>query len=146
MGNRIHFKFNMTSANHQVGATEGMVRSVRAVLNSMVMKLKNRLDTKLLKTFFYETRNIINSCPLTASAANNPEDNIITPNRILTMKSKVLLAPPPGNFTEDHSHSTRRWKAAQHVAEVFWKAWRTEYLQTITERQKWTKTVENIKI
>ncbi|XP_067950396.1 uncharacterized protein [Watersipora subatra] len=142
--NRIHFKFNTPSASHQGGAAERMIRSVRAVLNSMAMKLKNRLDTKTLRTFFYEAGNI-NNRPLATTSTDNPEDNVITPNHILTMKNKLLLAPPPGHFSDDDLYSSRRWKAAQLAAEDFWKAWRTEYLQSITIRQKWRNAKENVK-
>ena len=143
--NRIHFKFNTPSASHQGGAAERMIRSVRAVLNSMAMKLKNRLDTKTLRTFFYEAGNIINNRPLSTTSTDNPEDNVITPNHILTMKNKLLLAPPPGHFSDDDLYSSRRWKAAQLAAEDFWKAWKTEYLQSITIRQKWRNAKENVK-
>ncbi|XP_067943414.1 uncharacterized protein [Watersipora subatra] len=134
--NRIHFKFNSPEASHQGRAMERMIHSIRAVLNAMTFKLKNKLDTITLRTFFYEAGNIINSRPLTATSTSDPKDHVITPNHILTMKCQSLLAPPPGNFTENDLYSSKRWKIAQAAAEEFWKTWKTEYLNSLTICQK----------
>lgn len=37
------------------------------------------------------------------------------------------------------------WKVAQAAAEEFWRIWRSEYLKSITIRQKWTKAKLNVK-
>ena len=144
--NRIEFKFNSPNASHQGGVTERLIRSVRAVLNSMALKLKNRLDTKTLTTAFYEAASIVNNRPLTATSINNPEENIVTPNKLITMKTAPLVALPPGEFPDDTLYSTKRWKISQKIAEDFWLAWKTEYLNDISVRQKWTVAKDNVKV
>lgn len=96
--NRIDIKFNSPDASHQGGATERLIRSVRAVLNGMGLKYKNRLDTKTLRTTFHEAACIVNSRPLTTTLVNDPKDNIISPNHLLTTKTAPLVPPPPGKF------------------------------------------------
>lgn len=61
--NRIEWKFNAPLASHQKGATEQMIRSARAVLSSLTLKYKGRMNTKTLRTALLETVNVINSRP-----------------------------------------------------------------------------------
>ena len=144
--NRIVFKFNSPNASHQGGATERLIRSVRAVLNGMALKFKHRMDTKSLRTVFHEAANIVNNRPLSSTSITSPEDGIYTPNHLLTMKASTLVAPPPGDFPEENLYSRTRWKISQRVAEEFWMAWKTEYLSSIVTRQKWKTERENIKV
>ena len=143
---RIDFKFNSPNASQQGGVTERMIRSVKAVLNGMARKHRNRMDKKTLRTGFNEAVNIVNNRPLTAAFINNPEDNIITPNQLLTMKDKTVRAPPPGKFHREDMYGKSRWKASQQWAEEFWSAWKSDYLQVIMVRQKWQMEKENIKV
>lgn len=144
--NRIEFKFNSANSSHQGGAMERLIRSVRAVLNGMSLKFKSRLDTQSLRTFFHEAANIVNNRPTTATSMNDLDDQIITPNQLLTMKRTPLVAPAPGSFPPEELYNSRQWKASQYLANEFWIAWKAEYLNTLTMRQKWTKTKENIKV
>lgn len=143
--NEINFHFNSPDASHQNGVTERLIRSVRAVLNGMALTSSGRLDTKTLRTMFYEATNIVKSQPITATAVENPEDAIITPNLLLTMKSVPLVAPPPGRFSEAEIYSRKRWEASQHMAEEFWLAWRAEYMQHLMIRQKWANKERNVR-
>lgn len=68
--NRIEWKFNAPLASNQGGATERMIRSARALLSALALKYKGHMDTKTLRTALYETANIINSRPLTATSVN----------------------------------------------------------------------------
>ncbi|XP_067947246.1 uncharacterized protein [Watersipora subatra] len=143
--NSITFKFNSPDASHQGGSWERLIRSVRAVLNGMSLKYSKRLDSQTLRTAFFEAASIINSRPITAMGINNPEEHILTPNHLLTMKTKLLLAPPPGSFSPDEIYGRKRWKMAQQFAEEFWTIWKAEYLQQMQIRQKWTNIQRNIK-
>jgi hypothetical protein len=102
------------------------------------------VDTKTLRAAFYEVMNIINSRPLTGTNITDAEDQILTPNMLLTGKVTPLVAPPPGEFETDDIYSRKRWKHSQVIAEEFWKVWKTEYLDLIMKRPKWLKERENI--
>lgn len=89
---------------------------------------------------------MINSRPLTTDTLNDPmSSEPLTPNHLITMKSKVLL-PPPGNFESSDVYSRKRWRRVQYMANVFWSRWRKEYLQSLQTRQKWSLPSRNIEV
>ena len=102
---------------------------------------KSRIDTTTLRNFFYETMAIINSRPLT-TPGDNDSANPLTPNQMLTMKSK-MVALPPGQFD---LYSRKRWRQVQSLAQMFWSRWSKEYLQTLQPRTKWQSTQRNIDV
>ena len=122
LDHQIDFKFNAPGASHQGGAWERMIRSVRATLSGMALKYKSRLTTETLRTAFYEAASIVNSRPLTATDINNPTETLITPNHLLTRKTKQLAAPPPGDFKNEEIYGKAQWKKAQQFAQEFWVA------------------------
>lgn len=144
--NKIEFRLNSPAASHQGGAWERLIRSIRVVLSGMASKYGGRLSTQTLRTAFYEAAAVVNSRPLTASEINDPEETIITPNCLLTMKTEPLTALPPGVFQDDELYGRMRWRAVQQFAQEFWQEWKSEYLRYLTQRQKWTKKSENVKV
>ena len=94
------FKLNVPSASHIGGVWERQIRTVRKVLRPLLDKHGDQLDHDSLRTLFYEVMAIVNSRPLSVSDQCDPlSPEILTPNHILTMKTKVVL-PPPGAFPE----------------------------------------------
>ena len=58
----------------------------------------SQLNEESLRTLLCEAEAIVNSRPLTVDSLNDPLSlNPLTPNHLLTMKTKVVL-PPPGVF------------------------------------------------
>ena len=146
--NKNHFDFvtNTPYASHMGGVWERHIRTIRSVLNAILMvRGGSRLDTSALRTFLYEAMAIVNCRPITIQSTN-VDTNIKTalyPNQLLTMKSKVVL-PPPGEFSQEDTYSRKRWRIVQGLANMFWSRWRKEYLQSLQTRQKWTSTSPNI--
>jgi hypothetical protein len=140
---RITMRFNPPKASHHGGVTERMIRSIRAVMNGL--NIKYRMDSTSLRTVFSEVANVVNNRPLTGTVIEDPHEGVMTPNILLTGK-EGLSALPPGDFPEDDVYSRKRWIVAQAVTEAFWKAWKTEYLAMINERQKWTNQRKNLKV
>ncbi|XP_067946371.1 uncharacterized protein [Watersipora subatra] len=140
-----HFDFvtNPPHSSHMGGAWERHIRTIRSVLNSILMNSHNRLDTGTLRTFLYEAMAITNCRPLTAVSDNSSVETALSPNQLLTMKSQVVM-PPPGEFDSEDTYSRKRWRVVQGLANTFWSRWRKEYLQTLQKRQKWTKVCPNI--
>jgi hypothetical protein len=98
----------------------------------------------VLQTSMFETANIVNSHPLTAT--NDPTSpRPITPNMLLTMKSNIVL-PPPGNLTSADLFNKKRWRRVQHLANTFWDRWRKEYVHRLQERQKWNRPQRNLHV
>ena len=89
----VTFKMNPPHSSHMVGVWERMIRSVRRVLCSMLINHANRLDDEQLQTFPVEAESIINSRPITYLSSDSTLEPL-TPNQILTLKSKVVHPPP----------------------------------------------------
>ena len=88
-------------------------------------------DDENLRTFLYKSSDIVNSCPLCVETINDPLSDLpFSPNLLLTMKTNVIL-PPPGNFQKSDLYSRKHWRRTQHLANEFWKRWRSEYLQNL---------------
>lgn len=140
------FVMNPPASSHMGGVWERQIRTVRSVLTSILDKFAARLDSSSLRTFMYEVMAIVNSRPLTSEHINDPVGpEPLTPNHILTMKS-TIIAPPPGEFVREDLYLQKRWKRVQFLANEFWTRWRKEYLLSLQQRSKWTKSRRNTKI
>ena len=138
----IKWERNVPLASHMGGVWERQIRSVRNVLNSMMKSHARPLDNESFCTLMAEVEAIVNSRPLTIEDLNNPENMPLTPNHLLTLKSKVVM-PPPGVFQEADVYCRKRWRTVQHLANTFWERWRKEYLQSLQRRNKWTEKKRN---
>lgn len=140
------FKLNVPDASHMGGVWERQIRTVRSVLASMVGSMGTQLDDESLRTFVYEVAAIVNSRPLTTDNLNDPRSlEPLTPNHLLTQKSKVLL-PPPGAFQSADLYCRKRWRRVQYLVNEFWTRWRKEYLLSLQPRQKWVSHTRNMKV
>ncbi|KAK3085303.1 hypothetical protein FSP39_001304 [Pinctada imbricata] len=138
------FKTNVPSASHMGGIWERQIRTVRSALSSIMQDFGSQLDDETLRTFFSEAMAIVNSRPLSIATLNDPLSvEPLTPNHLLTMKSKVIL-PPPGKFMRNDLYCRRRWRRVQYLSDQFWCRWKREYLQTLQERQKWLTPKRNL--
>ena len=80
------------------GVWERQIRTVRSFLVNLLEQNGTQLDYKSLRTLLCETAAIVNSRPLTTDNLNGPTSlEPLTPNHLITMKSKVILALP-GDF------------------------------------------------
>jgi len=142
----INFKMNVPYASHMGGVWERQICTVRNILSVILCQHGTQLDDDSLQTFMVEAESIVNSRPLTLDSINSIENlDPLTPNHLLTMKSKVVL-PPPGNFQNNDLYSRKRWRRVQYLANVFWSRWKKEFLQSLQSRDKWIKPKTNVKV
>ena len=95
----LEFRMNPPGASHMGGAWERLIGVVRSVLNAILDQHSARLDDSCLSTFLYEVSAVINSRPLSLEHITDPDHpEPLTPNHLLTGKSKVIV-PPPGEFS-----------------------------------------------
>ena len=139
----LDWDFNPASASHMGGVWERQIRTVRNVLSSLLMDHGARLNDEALRTLFVEVEAIVNSRPLSVDTLNDETMEPLSPNSLLTMKTKVVL-PPPGVFQRDDVYCRRRWRAVQYLANEFWSRWRKEYLLNLQQRQKWNSVHPNL--
>ena len=137
------FKLNTPTASHAGGVCERMIRTVRSVLDGLLEQHGTQLDEESLRTLLCDVECIVNSRPI--AGTNTPEEEPLTPNHLLTMKTRVLM-PPPGEFQRNDIYLVKRWRRVQYLTNCFWERWRKSYLMSLQERQKWNKPRRNIQV
>lgn len=126
----IEFKMNIPYASHMGGVWECLIRSVRNELSVLLELHGSQLDEESLKTFMVEAKAIVNGRPLTVDDMNSPDDlEMLIPNALCTMKSKVVC-PPPDSFKKRDIYYRKCWRRVQFMANEFWSKWKREYLQS----------------
>lgn len=141
----IEFKFNTPHSSHQGGVFERQIRTARAVLSAILMNNSKQLNDDSLNTFMREVECIVNSRPLTCDSLNDPDYNLITPQQLLTTKSKIIFQPP-GCFDKADLYSRKYWRRVQHLVNEFWQRWNKSYVNSLQPRQKWNSERRNMKI
>ena len=140
------YKMNVPHASHMGGVWERQIRTVRNILEALLMRHGSQLDDESLCTFMTEAEAIVNCRPLTVDDLSSPEGvEPLTPNHLLTMKSSVVL-PPPGSFQVADLYSKKRWRRVQYLANEFWIKWKADFLQSLQTRQKWARARRNVKV
>ena len=108
------FKMNVPAASHIGGSWERQIRSIRNVLSSLLLKHGEQLNDESLRTFLYESAAVVNSRPLSVDSINDPLSvTPLTPNQLLTMKTKIIL-PPPGNFQKTSLYCRKMYIGGEH--------------------------------
>lgn len=142
----ITFKMNVPSASHMGGVWERQIGTVRNVLSSLLQDNAKQLDDESLRTLMCEAEAIVNSRPLTINQLTDPDSlEPRTPSHLLTMKLKVLLSPP-GQLQSVDMYARKHWRRVQHLTNKFSARWRKEYLLSLQERQKWTRSRPNLRV
>ena len=142
----IEFQTNVSSASHMGGIWERQIRTVRNVLNALLDDHGTQLDEESLRRFMCETKSIVNRRPLTTGNLASPNGmEPLTPNHLLTIKSRVLL-PPPGEFQREDIYLVKRWRLVKYLVNQFWLRWRKEFLLSLQRRQKWVNPQRNMQV
>lgn len=139
-GRRIKWKFNPPSAPHMGGAWEALVRSAKRALHFVLDGLT--LDDETFTTAVAHAAGLLNSRPLTVLTEDPANPEPLTPNHLLLGRANSL--PPPDVFSEREISSKKRWRAAQAVADLFWRRWIDEFVPTMMERRKWIVNDHNL--
>ena len=104
----VEFKMNVPHASHMGGVWERQIRTARNVLSVLLDQHRSHLDDETLRTFLVEAESVVNGRPLTVDNLNSPDSlNPLTPNNLLTMKTRLVL-PPPGKFERVDKYSKKR--------------------------------------
>ncbi len=139
--NNVKWIFNPPAASHMGGVWERQIRTVRSILNTVL--LQQALDDEGLTTLFCCVESIVNGRPIT-KLSDDPSDPLpLTPNHLLLLRSGPTL--PPGAFVKQDLYR-RRWRQVQYLADVFWCRWLKEYLPALQQRQKWLQPKRNLQV
>ena len=137
----VQWKFNVSGASHHGGVHERMIRSARSCLRHVVEL--QVLDDEALLTLVTEVEGILNGRPL-QPFSNDPNSlKALSPNDLLIPKPMTGL---PLGVVPDEGLLKRKWRQVQQLANVFWKRFASEYLQTLSMRSKWHTQRRDIRI
>ena len=81
--------------------------------------------------------------PLTYVGDDPADLKVLMPAKLLLLRDNACL--PMGKFTQDDHYASRWWRRAQYLADVFWRRWLREYIQTLQERPCWRQVRDNLR-
>ena len=138
----IDWHFHPPAASHFGGVWEGMIRSTRKILYSLLKEQSSILDDEIVSTVFCEAENILNNRPLSATSAD-PHDMLpLTPNMSINPSGNPLETS--GQLDKSETCAKRRWRRAQYLVQVFWTQWKRGCLVTLQQRSKWQGPKRNV--
>ena len=135
--------FNPPHSSHMGGAWERMIGLSRRILDSLLTNTAGgALTHEVLVTFLAEVTAIINSGPLVPLSSDPQNPYPLSPSLILTHKSDNVVDVVIPSDAKDMYRA--QYKRVQLLADSFWKRWRSEFIQTLQSRQKWTADQRNM--
>lgn len=130
----VEFRFNPPASPHFGGVWEIQIKAVKSHLHRIVGD--QTLTFEELTTLFVQIESMLNSRPLCPLSSDPNDLNVLTPGHFLTLEPLTSL--PDKDLTPLKINRLGRWQLVQRFQQDFWKRWRNEYLQTLTQRAKWT--------
>ncbi|XP_013138000.1 PREDICTED: uncharacterized protein LOC106102927 [Papilio polytes] len=127
LSRRFEWKFIALGAPNQGGAWERLVRSVKSSLQATLKAKHPKEDT--LITLLAEAEHVVNSRPLTHVPVTSDDAEALTPYHFLLGGPAALPNTAPCCPAD-----RRAWRAAQGLADEYWRRWIREYLPTLRTR------------
>ena len=141
----IVWKFQPPNAPNFGGAHESLVKSTKQALRrALETELKQgRLPTDdILQTLLFEVAGLLNSRPLAFASSDVDDYRPLTPNDFLNKPPVADIAV--GNFTS--AHPREHFKYLQRALNLFWDLWKSQVLQSLSQRRKWTEVKRNLMV
>ena len=138
----IKWSFNPPYGSPYGGVWERCIRTTRKILQALLQE--QTTDDEGLVTLLCEVESIMNGRPITTVSSDPQDQESLTPNHLLLLRSESPM--PPGLFRRDDQLSRRRWRQVQYLADIFWKRWSKEYLPLLQGRQKWLRPRRNLAV
>lgn len=139
---KIEFKFNSPSAPHFGGVWEIQIKAAKGHLHRVVGD--QVLTFEELTTLFVQIESVLNSRPLCPISSDPNDLSVLTPGHFLTLEP--LTAVPDQDLTTTNSNRLNRWQLLQAFHQNFWSRWKHEYLNSLTQRARWTKDSKPLEI
>lgn len=95
-------------------------------------------------TVLHQIESILNSRPLCPVSSDPNDLEILTHGHFLI--GEPLNAIPEPNLIDSNLNRLTRWQLLQNFIQQFWKHWHNEYLHTLQQRNKWIKSIDNIRV
>lgn len=138
----IEFKFNPPGAPHFGGVWEIQIKAAKSHLYRVVGD--QVLTFEELTTLFVQIEAVLNSRPLYPISSDPNDLSCLTPGHFLTLEP--LTAVPDEDLSNINTNRLHRWQLLQSFQQNFWSRWKHEYLNSLTQRAKWTKDSKPLSI
>ena len=113
------------------GVWERMIGVTRRILDSMLSDVSSQnLTHEVLTTVMAEVSAIINSRPITTISTDPDNPTILSPSMLLTHKTADNGIQDISEFCVKDMYKAQ-WRRVQHLSNIFWQRWKTEYLQQL---------------
>lgn len=142
--NKVSWLFNTPYSSHMGGVWERLIGIVRRILVSMMAELSRDLTHEVLTTFMAEICSIVNSRPLVPISTDPDNPMVLSPMMLLTQKPVEQ-----GEYSSEISLKDMykaQWRRVKCLSNMFWKRWRTEFLQNMQRRRKWVNKQRDLQI
>ena len=140
----IIWEFNPPNAPHRGGVWERVVGMFKKHLGKVASG--DALQYDVFNTFIAEVEGILNRRPLTQISTDSKDVEALTPNHILAPASVELTQERLVDVIDDKGENVRAsWRKAVARINGFWKAFKSDYLQLLHQRQKWKDSRMNLK-
>ena len=136
------WSFNPPTASHFGGLWEAAVKSAKYHLRRIVGE--HVLTFVEYATLFCKIEACLNSRPLTTSPKNDPDFEILSPSHFLIQRPSSIIPEP--TRTEVKFSYAKRWQWITGLAQLYWKLWSKNYLQSVQQRNKWQIPTESLKV
>lgn len=110
-----------------------MIGTTRQILDFMLLEYGFRSLTHIVLA---EACTIMNSRPIVPVSKDPDDPFIMTPSTLLTQKSEAFDATYVSSDVDQKDLVCKQWKRVQHLAAMFRKRWKVEYLNALQRRRK----------
>lgn len=143
LNHEISWVFNPPSAPNFGPLWEAGVKSVKKHLKHALRD--HSFNYEEFNTILIRIESILNSRPLCCLGADPNEGlDVLIPGHFLT--GAPVLARPENDISNSYIPPLKRWLLVTQATQCFWKRWRSDYLNTLIQRNKWTSSVNNLKV
>ena len=125
---------------HWGGIWESAVRSVKLHLRRVIGD--TTLTFEQMNTLLVQIEAVVNSRPL--GATPDTENNYLSPSHFLLGRPTTMV--PEGNTLGINPNKLGYWQHVQNMMQGFWRRWRSEYITSLQNRHKWSKSQTNVKV
>lgn len=136
----IEWKFIPPSSPHFGGIWESGIKSAKYHVKRVVGAQAFTFEE--FATLFCRIEAVLNSRPLCPISSDANEFDVLTPGHFII--GGPLLEVPEYDLTNTKLNRLSRWQLIQQSMQCFWNRWRKDYLHTLQQKSKWTKSVNNI--
>ena len=137
----IQWRFIPPGAPHFGGLWEAAVKSAKSHLKRIVGL--HTLTFEEFSTLLTEIEYAMNSRPLTPLSGEPCDLEAITPWHLLTGHAPWTLPEPINETSLNH---LAHWDFVKGLRDNFWKRWSQEYLNTLQQRNKWTRITRDLQV